>query len=42
VIWVMEKLGLIWDVVRITPERQAQRLARQTERLAGQTERLAG
>jgi stearoyl-CoA desaturase (delta-9 desaturase) len=27
VIWAMEKLGLVWDVVRITPERQAQRLA---------------
>jgi len=26
-IWTMEKLGLVWDVVRITPERQAQRLA---------------
>ena len=24
---VMERLGLIWDVVRITPERQRQRLA---------------
>ena len=23
----MEKLGLVWDVVRITPERQTQRLA---------------
>ena len=28
VIWSMEKLGLVWDVVRITPERQAQRIAR--------------
>ena len=27
VIWSMEKLGLVWDVVRITPERQTQRLA---------------
>ena len=27
VIWVMEKLGLIWNVVRITPERQQQKLA---------------
>jgi stearoyl-CoA desaturase (delta-9 desaturase) len=35
VIWVLEKLGLVWDVVRITPERQAQRLARQAERVAG-------
>jgi stearoyl-CoA desaturase (delta-9 desaturase) len=35
VIWVMERLGLVWDVVRITPERQAQRLARQRERVAG-------
>jgi hypothetical protein len=31
----MEKLGLIWDVVRITPERQAERLARQREQVAG-------
>jgi hypothetical protein len=23
----MEKLGLVWDVVRITPERQTQRMA---------------
>jgi stearoyl-CoA desaturase (delta-9 desaturase) len=23
VIWSLEKLGLAWDVVRITPERQA-------------------
>ena len=28
VIWSMEKLGLVWDVVRITPERQTQRLPR--------------
>jgi hypothetical protein len=27
VIWTLEKLGLVWDVVRITPERQTQRLA---------------
>jgi stearoyl-CoA desaturase (delta-9 desaturase) len=27
VIWTMEKLGLVWDVVRITPERQTQRMA---------------
>jgi len=27
VIWTMEKLGLVWDVVRIAPERQTQRLA---------------
>jgi stearoyl-CoA desaturase (delta-9 desaturase) len=26
VIWSMEKLGLVWDVVRITPERQTQRM----------------
>ena len=26
VIRAMEKLGLVWDVVRITPERQAQKL----------------
>jgi hypothetical protein len=25
----MEKLGLVWDVVRITPDRQTQRLASQ-------------
>jgi stearoyl-CoA desaturase (Delta-9 desaturase) len=35
VIWVLEKLGLVWDVVRITPERQAQRLAGRAERVAG-------
>jgi stearoyl-CoA desaturase (delta-9 desaturase) len=27
VIWTLEKLGLAWNVVRITPERQAARLA---------------
>jgi stearoyl-CoA desaturase (delta-9 desaturase) len=27
IIWVMEKLGLVWDVVRITPERQRAMLA---------------
>jgi stearoyl-CoA desaturase (delta-9 desaturase) len=27
VIWAMEKLGLAWNVVRITPERQAEMLA---------------
>jgi hypothetical protein len=27
VIWSMEELGLVWDVVRITPERQTQRRA---------------
>ena len=27
-IWVLEKLGLAWDVVRISPERIAKRLAR--------------
>jgi stearoyl-CoA desaturase (delta-9 desaturase) len=27
VIWMLEKLGLIWGVVRIAPERQAQKLA---------------
>jgi stearoyl-CoA desaturase (delta-9 desaturase) len=27
VIWTLEKLGLAWDVVRITPERQAQKSA---------------
>jgi stearoyl-CoA desaturase (delta-9 desaturase) len=25
VIWVLEKLGLVWNVVRITPERQAEK-----------------
>src|SRR4051794_27057585 len=29
VIWVLEKLGLVWNVVRITPERQAQKTAAQ-------------
>jgi stearoyl-CoA desaturase (delta-9 desaturase) len=24
-IWVLEKLGLVWNVVRITPERQAEK-----------------
>jgi hypothetical protein len=27
VIWTMEKLGLVWDVVRIPPERQATKAA---------------
>jgi hypothetical protein len=27
VIAAMERLGLIWDVVRISPERQARKLA---------------
>ena len=27
VIWVLEKLGLVWDVVRISPDRQAVKLA---------------
>jgi stearoyl-CoA desaturase (Delta-9 desaturase) len=27
VIWAMEQLGLVWDVVRIAPERQTQRMA---------------
>jgi stearoyl-CoA desaturase (delta-9 desaturase) len=27
VIWLLEKLGLVWNVVRITPERQAEKLA---------------
>jgi stearoyl-CoA desaturase (Delta-9 desaturase) len=26
-IWVLEKLGLVWDVVRISPKRQAAKLA---------------
>jgi hypothetical protein len=25
VIWGLEKLGLVWDVVRISPERQARK-----------------
>jgi stearoyl-CoA desaturase (delta-9 desaturase) len=35
IIWAMEKLGLVWDVVRIAPERQADRLAAQRETVAG-------
>jgi stearoyl-CoA desaturase (Delta-9 desaturase) len=31
----MEKLGLVWDVVRITPERQQQKLAGRAAELAG-------
>jgi stearoyl-CoA desaturase (delta-9 desaturase) len=27
VIWALEKLGLVWDVVRVSPERQAQKAA---------------
>jgi len=27
VIWVLERLGLVWDVVRVAPERQAKRAA---------------
>jgi stearoyl-CoA desaturase (Delta-9 desaturase) len=34
VIAAMEKLGLIWDVVRITPERQQQKLATPQRELA--------
>jgi len=30
VIWSLEKLGLAWDVVRVTPERQAAKLAGDT------------
>jgi stearoyl-CoA desaturase (delta-9 desaturase) len=26
-IWLLEKLGLVWDVVRIPPERQAAKAA---------------
>jgi fatty-acid desaturase len=29
VIWTLEKLGLVWDVVRITPDHQAAKLADQ-------------
>jgi stearoyl-CoA desaturase (Delta-9 desaturase) len=28
VIWLMEKAGLVWDVVRVTPERQARKALR--------------
>ena len=28
-IWLMERMGLVWNVVRITPERQAQKTAQQ-------------
>jgi stearoyl-CoA desaturase (delta-9 desaturase) len=31
VIGAMEKLGLVWNVVRITPERQAEKIARRAE-----------
>jgi fatty-acid desaturase len=27
VIWTLERLGLVWDVVRISPERQAAKTA---------------
>jgi stearoyl-CoA desaturase (delta-9 desaturase) len=30
VIWSLEKLGLVWDVVRITPERQARKVLEPT------------
>jgi stearoyl-CoA desaturase (delta-9 desaturase) len=35
VIWVLEKLGLAWDVVRIPPERQAQKAATPAGSVAG-------
>jgi hypothetical protein len=31
----MEKAGLVWDVVRITPERQQQKLAARAKVAAG-------
>jgi stearoyl-CoA desaturase (delta-9 desaturase) len=34
---LMEKLGLVWDVVRITPERQEQKLATATPARAAST-----
>jgi stearoyl-CoA desaturase (delta-9 desaturase) len=34
VIWVLERLGLVWNVVRISPERQAAKALRQTARPA--------
>jgi stearoyl-CoA desaturase (delta-9 desaturase) len=40
-IWTMEKLGLVWDVVRITPERQLSKLANAGAG-AGATPRGAG
>jgi stearoyl-CoA desaturase (delta-9 desaturase) len=39
VIWLLEKLGLVWNVVRISPERQAEKALR-AERGGGQA--LAG
>ena len=35
VIWALEKLGLVWNVVRITPERQAEMLAGAAQREVG-------
>jgi stearoyl-CoA desaturase (delta-9 desaturase) len=32
VIWLLERLGLAWDVVRVTPERQAAKLADEAAR----------
>ena len=37
----LEKLGLAWDVVRISPERQAQKLARPAEAQAEETRQAA-
>jgi stearoyl-CoA desaturase (delta-9 desaturase) len=41
VIRVAEKLGLVWDVVRITPERQAQKLIVPAAATAGAGDRVA-
>jgi len=32
VIWAMERVGLVWDVVRVSPERQAAKLAAEAAR----------
>ncbi|UGS37609.1 acyl-CoA desaturase [Capillimicrobium parvum] len=40
-IWTLEKLGLVWNVVRISPERQAQKLARPAEAQAEETRQAA-
>jgi stearoyl-CoA desaturase (Delta-9 desaturase) len=42
VIWVLEKLGLAWNVVRITPERQAEMLAAAAQPRAAETQVGAG
>ena len=40
-IWTLEKLGLVWNVVRISPERQAQKLARPAQAQAAETRQAA-